>query len=255
MTQDTPQSPLRAAHAPEVLPLGQDSLLVRFARAASFEATAACLAFQRAVETLALTGVRDVVPSLTSVSVQFDPSVLDRATLVAAITPLLSEAATDALLPAPTRRWHIPVAFGGDFGPQLSEFAEVSGLSEAQILKDAQETELRVLAIGFAPGQPYLGYLPEGWQVPRQRNLTPRVPAGAIATAVRQMVLFTNASTTGWRQIAETGFRPFLQDRAEPFLLRQGDALRLEQVSHDTYRDLKRNDAEGLGGAKCEVLT
>jgi KipI family sensor histidine kinase inhibitor len=242
--------------APEVLPLGQDGVLVRFAKQASFEATAACLAFQRVVEDANLPGLTDVVPSLISVLLQFDPARTDRAAVTAATSALLD--GRDWLhdpLPAPKRCWHIPVAFGGQFGPQLTDFASVSGLSEDTIVAEAQETELRVLAIGFAPGQPYLGYLPEGWQVPRQSSLTPRVPAGAIATAIRQMVLFTSASTTGWRQIAETGFRPFLQERSESFLLRQGDAMRLHQVSHDAYRDLLKDNAEGLGGARCEVLS
>jgi KipI family sensor histidine kinase inhibitor len=239
----------------EVLALGQTSILVRFGRHASDAATAACLAFNDDVRAAAFSGVTDVVPSLTSVLVQFDPTVTTRATLGAALQPLIDDRPTNAQLPAAKRRWHIPVAFGGEHGPQLQDFAEHSGLTQAQIIADAQATDLRVLAIGFAPGQPYLGYLPDTWQVPRQRELTPQVPAGAIVTAVRQMVLFCNASTTGWRQIAQTGFRPFLRERSEAFVLQQGDALRLHQVSDSEYRALIAQNNDGLGGARLEVLT
>ncbi|MCG7493258.1 allophanate hydrolase subunit 1 [Thalassobius sp. Cn5-15] len=240
----------------EVLPLGQTGVLVRFARHASPAATARCLQLRNALATQTIHGVVEVIPSLTSVLLQFDPTQTNRAAVAKAVKARFTpqDTAEDAL-PAPSRRWHIPVTFGGEFGPQLADFATLSGLSEDAVVTQAQETELRVLAIGFAPGQPYLGYLPPAWQVPRQRDLTPQVPAGAIVTAVRQMVLFCNASTTGWRQIAQTGFRPFLRDRAEAFLLQQGDALCLHHVSHDTYRDLMRDNADGMGGARLEVLT
>jgi inhibitor of KinA len=75
---------------------------------------------------------------------------------------------------------------------------------------------LRVLAIGFAPGQPYLGELPERWALPRQTGLTPEVPEGAVTVAVRQVVLFANPSPTGWRWVGRTAFRCFRPERPRP---------------------------------------
>jgi allophanate hydrolase subunit 1 len=84
--------------------------------------------------------------------------------------------------------------------------------------------------------------------------LTPKVPAGALVLAVRQLVLFTNPSVTGWRQVAYTAFRPFKFDRADPFALRLGDGLRFHAVSHDDMHALDAGNTDGLGGARCEVL-
>lgn len=241
---------------PETLPLGQDAILVRFARTPSYEAAAACQAFHQMLQQKELPHVVEIVPSLISVLIRFDRAQTTRAALLTVLNPLLdAENWLQTALPAPHRRWDIPVAFGGAHGPQLEEFAALAGLSPEACIQEAGAADLRVLAIGFAPGQPYLGYLPDHWNVPRQRELTPLVPGGAIVTAVQQMVLFTSASTTGWRQIGQTGFRPFLMERATPFLLKQGDALRLCPVSHDSYADLLRSNTDGLGGARCEVLT
>jgi KipI family sensor histidine kinase inhibitor len=199
--------------------------------------------------------VQDHVPSLTSVLVRFNPAETKRDAVAAALGHVLAQRDwMTAPLPDPARRWTIPVAFGGENGPQLAEFTRLVGLDEHQAIAQATAVDLRVLAIGFAPGLPYLGLLPPEWDVPRQSALTPRVPAGALATAVRQMVLFPAESTTGWRQIGRTAFRPFIPARAEPFLLRPGDAIRLEAVSADTLRDIEKGSADGLGGAACEVL-
>ena len=155
--------------------------------------------------------------------------------------------------PAPMRRWTIPAAFGGVAGPQLAEVAALAQCHAEQARRQLLETELRVLAIGFAPGQPYLGLLPPNWNMPRQAGLTPQVPAGALVVAVRQIVLFANASTTGWRQVGQCGFRPFMRDRSTPFALQPGDAIRFTAVAESEIGSLA-GASDGLGGARLERL-
>ena len=234
---------------PEVLPLGQDGVLVRFSRVPSASAAGAVLAFAADLRGSLPDGAVEAVPSLTSVLLRFDPGAVSRATVAAEMERRAgSRDWLAAPLPPPARRWTVPAVFGGEAGPQLAEFAALSGKSEARLVEEATATDLRVLAIGFTAGLPYLGLLPPDWEVPRQPQMTPQVPAGTIAAAVRQLVIFPADSATGWRRIGRTGFRPFLASRSEPFLLRPGDALRLRVVAEVV------EDADGIGGATCEVL-
>lgn len=235
----------------EILPLGLDGLLIRFSRVSAPEVTDRILAFARTLRVAAMAGVTEVATALTSVLVRFDPDIVSRHAVATALQPLLDAQEPESF--RAQRRWLIPVAFGGEAGPQLAEAAAMAGQSEAAALHDLTSTELRVLAIGFAPGQPYLGQLPGPWDIARQPQLTPRVPAGAVVVALRQVVLFGNDSTTGWRQVGLCAFRPFKLDRAEPFALRQGDAVRLVAVSAAEVRALGAN-ADALGGARCEML-
>lgn len=239
---------------PELLPLGQDTVIVRFSTSTAANVGDAVRGFLAEVEQSGLCGITEVAGSLGSVLVRFDPQVVSRHTMLEGLTESLARRGwcTPAAV-APKRRWIVPAAFGGDFGPQLREAADMAGLSEAQAVTELTGAGLKVLAIGFAPGQPYLGPLPQAWDIPRQPALTPRVPAGAIAVAVRQLVLFANPGPTGWRQVGRSGFRPFLQDRAEPFLLRQGDLMRFERVADSDLRSLL-DSPDGLGGARCEAL-
>ncbi len=242
--------------SPQILPHGQDGILVCFDRKVTQQAGAAALTLRRDITLADLPGISEVSASLTSVLVRFDPDATTRAVLSKTLGTLLSArdwAQFDT--PAPTRRWTIPVTFGGAAGPQLAQSADLAGQSVEQAVSEICNTELRVLTIGYAPGQPYLGMLPDHWGFPRLPELTPAVPAGALVVAVRQLVIFTNASATGWRQIGQTAFRPFLQDRAEPLLFQQGDAVQFTTISHAEWQSLEADNADGLGGAICKVTS
>lgn len=240
---------------PEILPFGQTGILVRFGREFSMRASQAARGFAERVRAQGIVGVSHVNPSLVSVHVGFDAGLISRRELSARLAQLLAapDAGARENPAAGRRRWHVPAAFGGEDGPQLGEFARLAGRSEADLIAEATGTDLDVLAIGFAPGQPYLGLLPESWDIPRQSTLTPRIPAGTIAAAIRQIVLFANDSPTGWRAIGRVAFRPFVAHRDAPFLLRTGDVVRFTPTSAAGLRALEA-DPDGLGGAICEDL-
>ena len=249
------QTPQTDCH-PVILPLGQDGVLVRFSLQGSERVTAALQAFRAEIAQANISGVTKTAASLGSVLVQFDPYRVTRADVVTRVRESLDGRDwMQASLPPARRRWSIPVAFGGAYGGQMGEICALTGQNEKQAIADITGTEVRVLAIGFAPGQPYFGYLPDHWNFARQTQITPKVPAGALVVAVRQLVLFVTASPTGWRQIGQTGFRPFLLDRAEPFLLEQGDAVRFIHTPDNEMPALLQDNGSGLGGAKCEVLS
>ena len=233
--------------AASLFPLGQDGILARFGD--GYHANpAAALAFGAAVRDAGLPGVTEVATSLASTLIRFAPPVIGRAELTTRLRALLDAPREDAVA-APTRLWTIPASFGGDDGPQLEEAAVLAGVTVAQALETLTTTELSVLAIGFAPGQPYLGHLPEAWDMPRQTGLTPQVPAGALVVALRQIVLFANPSPTGWRRIGQCAFSPFRADRATPVALRAGDRIRFAQTDSGTIAGLRANSPDGLGGA------
>ncbi|MDQ2093185.1 5-oxoprolinase subunit B family protein [Rhodalgimonas zhirmunskyi] len=240
---------------PEALPAGPDGVLVRFALTPDPAAMAALEVLVAALEAAPPEGVVEIAPALVSVLVRFDPARTRRAALARAVLAEARRIARERPAPpAPKRRWTIPAAFGGRHGPQLAELAERAGMSEEACVEAICEADLRVLTIGFAPGQPYIGLLPEAFDIPRLSELTPQVPGGAIVVAVRQIVLFGAPSTTGWRQAGQCGFRTFMPARSEPVLLQSGDAIRFERADAAEVESLL-DSADGLGGAKLETLT
>jgi KipI family sensor histidine kinase inhibitor len=237
--------------AANIFALGQDAVLIRFGNGQTSNPEKA-LQFMGLLTAAHIAGVIEIAPSLASVQIRFAPDRITRAAVITALQTLLQPTTAPQTPPPPNRRWTIPVAFGGPSGPQLTEAATLAGITVARAVADLTHTPLTVLAIGFAPGQPYLGHLPENWGMPRQSALTPNVPAGAIVVAIRQIVLFANPSPTGWRWIGQSAFLPFDPNRRDPFALRPGDSIHFAPVDATTIDTLRANDPNGLGGATWE---
>ncbi len=226
----------------EILPQGVDGMIVRFAQELDEAANRRALSLAHDARQFA--GVIEVAPGLASTFVRFDPATTTRAAVVEA----LHRVAQQGELPVVNGRiWHVPCCFAEPYAPQISEVASLAGITVAQVVAEIAEADLRVLAIGFQPGQPYLGVLPQHWNIPRQSGLTPMVPAGALTVAIRQCVLFAGPSPTGWRMIGRTGFRCFDLGAAQPFALLPGDRLRMVPVGTAEIDGLL---GDPMGGAR-----
>ncbi len=238
---------------PRLSYIGLSGMLLTFSPRLSESANRAALAFAAALKVESWAGVEECATTLTSVYIGFCPQVLSHAALKAKLTSLLDSADWFAArLPQKRRLWRIPAVFGGALAPQLDEAAALAGCTPQQAISQITGQTLRVMAIGFTPGQPYLGQLPQAWDIPRQTGLTPQVPKGALAVAIRQLVLFSAASPTGWRHIGQTAFSAFCPARENPFLLRPGDELRFEPVSPETFANMQNAPD---GGASYEALS
>ncbi|MDO6592088.1 allophanate hydrolase [Loktanella sp. D2R18] len=237
---------------PEICPLGVDGVLIRFARTLTEAANTRAIAFARQVKAAALQGVTEVASSLTSVRVGFDPALTDRANITTQLTHLLANpAAKDS---APHRLWQIPVAFGPDHAPQLAEAAALAGVTQDQAIAEITTQKLRVIALGFAPGQPYLGMLPQHWDIPRQSKLTPQMPNGALVVAVRQLIIFAADAPTGWRHIGQSAFQVYQPDAAKPFAFQPGDTVQFCAVG-DAELTALQNRSDTNGGAQVSAVT
>ena len=239
---------------PKILPLGSDALLLRFSEAFSEPANRAALAFRAAFLKEGIKGITESATSLTSCLIRFDPEMTSRSAINEAMADKL--AANDWLqaeLPEGRAHWRIPAAFGGEHGPQLSEAAELAGLGNEGAVRDICDTRLRVLAIGFAPGQPYLGFLKDHWDIPRQTQVTPQVPPGAMVVAVKQVIPFSSAAPTGWRQIGRTAFRCYDREAKQAIALRPGDEVQFQEVSSGDLNTLLEKPKPNGGATRKEI--
>lgn len=242
---------------PALRSLGLDAVLVRFADRLEEAPNRAALAFRAALEAEAWPELAETATSLAAVLVRFDPLAVGLEEIGARLRELLARRDWyRAPLPAGRRLWRVPCVYGTDLAPQLEEAAEAAGLSAAQAVADLGQARVRVLALGFAPGQPYLGPLAEHWNLPRQAGLTPRVPAGALVLAIRQLVLFAGPAPTGWRHVGQTAFRPFRPGHEEPIALRPGDEMIFEPARPALLERLRLAEADraGNGGATVEEI-
>ncbi|PDO09727.1 MAG: hypothetical protein BLM47_10925 [Candidatus Reconcilbacillus cellulovorans] len=130
----------------------------------------------------------------------------------------------------------VPVCYGGEFGPDLAELAERSGMTPEEAAALHSAAEYRVAMIGFLPGFPYLTGLPERLAAPRKETPRSRVPPGAVGIGGVYTGIYPVASPGGWRWIGRTPLSLFDPDRTPPFLLRVGDRVRFRPISEEEFR-------------------
>ena len=132
---------------------------------------------------------------------------------------------SEALEPE-SREIAIPVTYGGKGGPDLAEVARHSGLNEKQVVELHASIEYVVWFLGFQPGFPYLGGLPEQLATPRRAEPRLAVPAGSVGIGGAQTGIYPLATPGGWQLIGHTDLLLFDPTKDEPVLLRPGDRVR-----------------------------
>ena len=210
------------AAEPTIRPFGDSALLVDLAE------TATVHALDAALRARPLAGIFATVPGLESLLVEYDPLRTDLETLARAVVDRAGEAEPAAVA---GRHRSIPVAYGGELGPDIEEVAQLVGLSVDEVVATHTGVDLRVLIDGFAPGFAYLGHLP--FEVPRLTTPRTRTPADSVAVAGRMSGIYPAELPGGWRVIGRTSITLFDPRREPPAYLAPGDAVRFVAVTPD----------------------
>src|SRR4051812_6239568 len=105
---------------PRLLPSGDSAITVEFSRNIDDAANQRVLALDRAMARAPIEGVTETVPTYRSLLVHYDPVRIS-------FEDLGEQILTLATLPIPattkTRRWRIPVVYGGEHGVDLEDVA------------------------------------------------------------------------------------------------------------------------------------
>ena len=115
--------------------------------------------------------IRNLHPAYASLLIDFDPLLLPPTELRARIQELIGQSEI-ASAEAVRQAIEIPVCYGGELGPDLPDVAQHTGFSPEEVIARHSSVEYTVYFIGFSPGFPYMGGLPEALATPRLK--TPR---------------------------------------------------------------------------------
>jgi inhibitor of KinA len=220
----------------KITPLGDCALVVELAEKIGDEALALVQALVGALEKDPPPGTVGIVPAFTTVAVFYDPAKngsMDtfRNELVARVPRTIPR--KDKTV---AREVVIPVCYGGEFGPDLADVAARAGLDEGAAIALHSGAKYRVHAVGFTPGFPYLGGLPEKLNTPRHATPRLQVPAGSVGIGGGQTGVYPLATPGGWQLVGRTPlklFRP--ENETEPALLRPGDRVRFQPISPEEF--------------------
>ena len=176
-----------------------------------------------AVEAAGVPGVLETTCAYDTVGVYVDSAVFDPSSLDECI---------EQLGPCPaesTGRNHtVPVCYG--FGPDLSEVCERLSLTRDRFIALHTSVPYKCFAIGFSPGFPYLGRLPEELRgMPRMASPRTRVPAGSVAVTGSQTAIYPQETPGGWALVGRTPLE-LVNLRDAYFPIRAGDTVTFEPI-------------------------
>lgn len=216
---------------PVVRPFGDRAILVEFDDELSPLANGRARALARAMHDVR--GVQETIPALRSVLIVIDPLDGSRDAVVAAAADLAPRVAPEA--PQAGRDLEVPVVYGGDAGPDFDEVAATHGLSARELISVHSRAAYTVYMLGFTPGFPYLGLLPEALRVSRLATPRTRVPVGSVAIADALSGIYPLQTPGGWRLIGRTPMPIYDPSQTDPILFRPGDRVRFVAVKHAEF--------------------
>ena len=196
--------------ADTVLDYGDRALLLQF------DSTAEVLAYAAALRNVEIPGVLDIVPAARTVLLTLDAP--HRQGVVRRRLGTLRVAPEAESAPA-SEPMVIDVVYDG---ADLTEVAQRTELTTAQVVEAHTAGPWQVGFCGFAPGFAYLVGGDPRLEVPRRAEPRSAVPPGAVGLAGEFTGIYPRRSPGGWQLIGHTDAVLWDIDRPNPALLTPG---------------------------------
>jgi inhibitor of KinA len=211
----------------KLTPLGDQAVLAVFSQEVE------ALRFAAAVRAAELAGIIDIVPAYVSVAIFYNLARTRYSELLPQLEKLRGTIRRRERV-APGRRREIPCCY--ELGPDLEDVARQTRLAADEVIRLHTGTAYTVYAIGFCPGFPYLGYLPDPLcGLPRLPTPRVRVEPGSVGLTGRQTGIYPLERPGGWKLIGRTPLE--LVNLADGYFpLRPGDQVRFVRIDQAEFQ-------------------
>lgn len=221
--------------------MGDRGLLLEFGDEISREINEKVRRMALAVQAEAIEGIIETVPTYRSLLIIYNPVILPIENLKKRLKKIEGGLQTTPL-PEP-KLTRIPVVYGGIYGPDLEEVAKYLHVSPEEVIQLHCSKPYLIYMIGFMPGYPYMGELPQALVTPRLKTPRLLVPKGSVAIAQRQTGIYSMESPGGWQILGRTPVELFHPEKDPPALLQMGDFVQFYQISEKEFLDWNSQSA------------
>ena len=215
--------------------MGDRGLLLEFGDEISREINEKVRRMALAIQASSIKGIIETVPTYRSLLIIYNPIILPIEDLKKRLRRI-EEGLQQTPLQEP-KLTRIPVVYGGIYGPDLEGVAKYLQTSPEEVIRLHCSKPYLIYMIGFMPGYPYMGELPQDLVVPRLK--TPRlvVPKGSVAIAQRQTGIYSMESPGGWQILGRTPVELFDPEKDPPALLQMGDFVQFYPVREKEFEE------------------
>ena len=214
---------------PKIHIMGDRSVLVELGEGIHPKINQKVRALYTGLATLGINGIKDLVPSYRSLMVVYNPLVTELDSLKSQLNETWNSL-DEAQLPEP-RIVEIPVVYGDQYGPDLEWIADYHNITPQEVIRIHTRPVYQVYLIGFMPGYPYLGEVPDEIATPRRKTPRTHVPAGSVGIAQRQTGIYPVASPGGWQIIGRTPVQLFDPQARPPCFIEMGDRVKFSAIT------------------------
>ena len=249
--------PAQTNHLWEILPLGEDALLLRHPDCAAVAPLVAAL------KKLSDPRIGEIVPSYGSILVlKGNPGAIrgffgkkiggdspesDLDDLCKLKTLILGVLNTPHPIETVSgKTFLVPCCY--EMGPDLQEAAQTLKLTQKDLIRLHSETQYTIYAVGFQPGFPYAGWLPpELTGLPRRGSPRTRVEPGSVGITGRQTGIYPGASPGGWNLIGVTPCKLVDLERGW-FAFAPGDRIRFVPIDATEFAQQQGSEPTWVEG-------
>ncbi|MBP3230844.1 MAG: 5-oxoprolinase subunit PxpB [Anaerovibrio sp.] len=218
----------------KILTVGDCGVSVEFGQEINLDINHRVTALKMLLKEKGIPGIVETIPTYCSLLIEYDPMVIQYDELVNNLKVLVNQL-RDIRLPE-KRVVEIPVAYGGEYGPDLKEVAETHGISEEEVIRLHTEPEYPIYMLGFVAGFPYLGGMNKAIATPRKKTPRLKIESGSVGIAGEQTGIYSVESPGGWQIIGRTPIKLYDPERERPVLLEAGQYIKFKAITGEEFK-------------------
>ena len=213
------------------------AITIEFSQEISEDANMRVIEMQHAIESNPFKGFIECVPAYASLTVYFNDQIssLDVRAQLMSFYHTHSENVKSSATKNYEQTIIIPVCYEPALDVDLPWVSKHLDLSHEEIISLHTSIAYRVFVIGFIPGIPYMGSLPQELELPRKQSPSMKIPMGSVAIAGKQTGIYPAEVPGGWHVIGRTPFKMFDKTKEPCCFLNAGDFVQFKSISLEEF--------------------
>jgi KipI family sensor histidine kinase inhibitor len=214
----------------EVSRVSENTIIVYFGHQIAPQLVEKLAVFTRAVQQHYADVVYEVIPSYTSVLIEYHPLKAEADELIAWCQQQAKKV-MEREINETSKTVTLPVYYHPDVAPDLELLAQSRHLTIEQVIDIHSQTEYTVCAIGFAPGFAFLGSVDPRIVLPRRTQPRLKVAKGSVGIADQQTAVYPLDTPGGWQIVGNCPVNLFNLNNDPMMPFDVGDKVRFEPIS------------------------
>ncbi len=222
----------------EVSRVSETGLIIYFGHSIDLTLIEKIAAFSHAVQERYRGKIYEVIPSYTTLLVEYHPLKVDVEELITWCQKQAKQIVNARALASEPKVVTFPVYYHPEVAPDLEHLAAHHQLTVDQVIEIHCQQEYTVCAIGFAPGFAFLGSVDPRIATPRHTEPRLKVAKGSVGIADAQTAIYPQQSPGGWQLIGNCPVELFNINQEPMMPFEVGDKVRFEPISRERFIEL-----------------